>query len=40
LGTGHRTAGEVSEKLKVLGDLSVAEFGRTMGAITAWVSPE
>ncbi|MGA1318315.1 MAG: photosynthetic reaction center cytochrome c subunit family protein [Rubrivivax sp.] len=39
-GARHRKAGEVHENLKVLGDLSVAEFGRTMRAITAWVSPE
>lgn len=33
-------AGQVYENLQVLGDLSLAEFGRTMTAITAWVSPE
>ena len=37
---GQPKAGEVYENLKVLGDLTVAEFGRTMTAITAWVSPE
>ena len=33
-------AGEVYENLQVLGDLSIAEFGRTMTAITTWVAPE
>lgn len=32
-------AKEVYQNVKVLGDLSVAEFTRTMVAITAWVSP-
>ena len=36
---GQPKAGEVYENVKVLGDLSVAEFGRTMNAITAWVAP-
>jgi photosynthetic reaction center cytochrome c subunit len=34
------TAGAIYENVQVLGDLSIAEFGRTMDAITAWVSPE
>ena len=34
------TAGETYENIKVLGDLSIAEFGRTMTAITAWVAPQ
>lgn len=33
-------AGEVYENIQVLGDLSIAEFGRTMTAITAWVAPD
>ena len=33
-------AGDVYQNVQVLGDLSVAEFTRTMTAITAWVSPE
>jgi len=33
-------AGDVFQNVQVLGDLSVAEFTRTMTAITAWVSPE
>lgn len=33
-------AGELLQNVQVLGDLSVAEFTRTMNAITAWVSPE
>jgi photosynthetic reaction center cytochrome c subunit len=33
-------AGQVYQNVKVLGDLSVAEFSRHMAAITAWVSPE
>ena len=37
---GAPTAGEVYENIQVLGDLSIAEFGRTMTAITAWVAPE
>lgn len=36
---GGPRAGDVYENLKVLGDLSLAEFGRTMNAITNWVSP-
>ena len=37
---GAPPAGEAYENVKVLGDLSVTEFGRTMTAITAWVSPQ
>jgi photosynthetic reaction center cytochrome c subunit len=37
---GAPTAGEAYENVKVLGDLSITEFGRTMTAITSWVSPE
>lgn len=33
-------ASQVYQNVKVLGDLSVAEFARTMVSITAWVSPE
>jgi photosynthetic reaction center cytochrome c subunit len=33
-------AGTVYQNVKVLGDLSVAEFTRTMLAMTAWVAPE
>jgi len=33
-------AGEVFQNVQVLGDLSVAEFTRTMTAITEWVSPD
>jgi len=33
-------AGDVYQNVQVLGDLSVAEFTRTMTAITEWVSPE
>jgi photosynthetic reaction center cytochrome c subunit len=32
-------AGEIFQNVQVLGDLSVAEFTRTMTAITEWVSP-
>ncbi|WP_006787497.1 photosynthetic reaction center cytochrome PufC [Thiorhodospira sibirica] len=32
-------AGDVYENVKVLGDLSVAEFNRLMNAITEWVAP-
>ena len=37
---GGPTAGAVYQNVKVLGDLSIAEFGRTMDAMTQWVSPE
>ena len=33
-------AKDVYQNVQVLGDLSVAEFARTMASITAWVSPE
>lgn len=33
-------AGEIYQNVQVLGDLSVAEFTRTMASITAWVAPE
>lgn len=33
-------AGDIYQNVQVLGDLSVAEFTRTMAAITEWVSPE
>jgi photosynthetic reaction center cytochrome c subunit len=33
-------AGAIYQNVKVLGDLSVAEFNRHMNAITQWVSPE
>lgn len=33
-------AGQIYQNVKVLGDLSVAEFTRHMASITAWVSPE
>ncbi|RZI95009.1 MAG: photosynthetic reaction center cytochrome c subunit [Variovorax sp.] len=34
------TAGQVFQNVKVLNDLSVAEFSRLMVSITAWVAPE
>ena len=34
------TAGKVYENVQVLGDLSLAEFGRTMNSITEWVAPQ
>jgi len=37
---GGPKAGTTYENVKVLGDLSLAEFGRTMDAMTKWVSPE
>lgn len=33
-------AGQIYQNVKVLGDLSVAEFTRTMTSMTAWVSPQ
>jgi len=33
-------AGQVYQNVKILGDLSVANFNRHMAAITAWVSPK
>ncbi len=32
-------AGDIYQNVQVLGDLSVAEFTRTMAAVTEWVSP-
>ncbi len=37
---GAPKAGDVYQNVQVLGDLSVAEFTRTMQSITAWVSPD
>ena len=37
---GAPNAGEAYENIQVLGDLSLTEFGRTMTAITSWVSPK
>jgi photosynthetic reaction center cytochrome c subunit len=37
---GGPKAGAVYENVKVLGDLSVGEFARTMVAMTEWVSPQ
>lgn len=37
---GGPTAGSVYQNVKVLGDLNLGEFGRTMNAITQWVAPE
>ena len=37
---GVPKAGAVYQNVKVLGDLSVGEFARTMSAITEWVSPQ
>ena len=37
---GAPLAKDVYQNVQVLGDLSVAEFTRTMQAITAWVSPD
>jgi len=34
------TAGKIYQNVKVLGDLSVGEFARTMVAMTEWVSPQ
>jgi len=34
------TAGQTMQNVKVLGDLSVAEFTRTMQAMTNWVAPK
>jgi photosynthetic reaction center cytochrome c subunit len=38
--TGVPLAKDVYQNVKVLGDVNVAEFGRTMNAITEWVSPQ
>jgi photosynthetic reaction center cytochrome c subunit len=37
---GGPTAGQIYQNVQVLGDLPIAEFARTMAAITEWVSPE
>jgi len=37
---GAPKAGAVYKNVQVLGEVSLAEFGRTMNAITAWVSPQ
>ena len=37
---GAPKAGDIYQNVQVLGDLSIAEFTRTMASITAWVSPE
>jgi photosynthetic reaction center cytochrome c subunit len=37
---GGPAASTVYQNVQVLGDLSVAEFSRTMASITAWVAPE
>jgi photosynthetic reaction center cytochrome c subunit len=37
---GGRTAGQVYKSVQILGDLSIGEFGRTMNAITEWISPQ
>jgi photosynthetic reaction center cytochrome c subunit len=37
---GQPTAGQIYKNVKVLGTLSLSEFGRTMNAITEWVSPK
>ena len=37
---GTPRAGAIYQNVKVLGDLSVGEFARTMGAITEWVAPQ
>jgi len=37
---GGPLAKDIYQNVQVLGDLSVAEFTRTMAAITAWVSPD
>lgn len=37
---GGPTAGQIYQNVKVLGDLSVGEFARTMVAMTEWVSPQ
>ncbi|TPW29593.1 photosynthetic reaction center cytochrome PufC [Pararhizobium mangrovi] len=38
--SGGPSAGEAYQNVKVLGDVSKAEFDRTMKAITAWVAPD
>jgi photosynthetic reaction center cytochrome c subunit len=37
---GGPKAGVIYQNVKVLGDLSVGEFARTMAAMTEWVSPQ
>ena len=37
---GAPTAGSVYQNVKVLGDLNLGEFVRTMNAMTEWVAPE
>jgi photosynthetic reaction center cytochrome c subunit len=37
---GGPVAGGTYQNVKVLGDLGIGEFGRTMNAMSAWVSPE
>ena len=37
---GGPKASDIYKNVQVLGNLSVGEFARTMGAITAWVAPE
>lgn len=37
---GTPRAGAIYQNVKVLGDLSVGEFARTMSAITQWVAPQ
>ncbi|MFN5350758.1 MAG: photosynthetic reaction center cytochrome PufC [Polaromonas sp.] len=37
---GGPKAGAIYQNVKVLGDLSVGEFARTMSAITEWVAPQ
>ena len=37
---GTPRASAIYQNVQVLGDLSVGEFARTMGAITAWVAPQ
>jgi len=37
---GAPKAGDIYQNVQVLGDLSIAEFTRTMASITAWVSPD
>lgn len=39
-GAAGPKAGDVYQNVQVLGDLGVAEFTRTMAAITSWVAPE
>lgn len=37
---GGPKAGDLYQNVQVLGDLSIAEFTRTMAALTEWVAPE